>query len=395
MSTELPALERFRANKKMAIVLLNTLETLPGLLNLFRCLILGANRQVKGQQVYPRWALRGWEPGKQLDAGSRVRLAGLGTLHRPPRRLSPGLLPVSRSPVSWLAWQHCPLLEKRSHRAPPGTNGQGQGLGIWWGRERLNSSVSRVSSYVAGISSIPSLMSALTQVCRISRQLCQAFALWPQVCLTFLRFRTRRKSPTLWGYTEYEMNSIFSARLTTHTSLPQITSLIAPFFLLWKINNMVSLSKTQGYARQSSCPRNPSSPLCIRLLVFSCGSSCPFVKGHVTWFPFAFFLWENRQLSCIQLRKQCCRVRKNQRWRGQEAQKDHPGPQLLRIFWASPSIQSLPLEKRDLLCRIHQSVWKCSSRHYLGFNGYQLSTVWKISKRKEMPNCSIYRHIAI
>lgn len=53
MSTELPALERFRVNKKMAIVLLNTLETLPGLLNLFRCLILGANRQVKGQRFIP------------------------------------------------------------------------------------------------------------------------------------------------------------------------------------------------------------------------------------------------------------------------------------------------------------------------------------------------------
>lgn len=86
------------------------------------------------------------------------------------------------------------------------------------------------------------------------------------------------------------MNSISSARLTTHTSLPQISLLIAPFFLLWKINNMVSLSKMQGYARQSSYPRNPSSPLSIRLLVFSYGSLCPFVKGQVTWFPFAFFL---------------------------------------------------------------------------------------------------------
>ena len=216
---------------------------------------------MKGQQVYPRWALRRWEPGKQPDAGSRVRSARLGTLHRPPRRLSPGLLPVSRSPESWLAWQHCPLLEKRSHRAPPGTNGQGQGLGIWWGWERLNSSVSRVSSYAAGTSSVPVWCQLWPKGIESGRQLCQAFALWPQVCLTFLRFRTRRKSPTLWGYTEYEMNSISSARLTTHTSLPQISLLIAPFFLLWKINNMVSLSKMQGYARQSSYPRNPSSPL--------------------------------------------------------------------------------------------------------------------------------------
>lgn len=72
---------------------------------------------------------------------------------------------------------------------------------------------------------------------------------------------------------------------------------------------------------------------------------------------------------------------------GPGAQKDHPGPQLPRIFWASPSIQSLPLEKRDLLCGIHQSVWKCSTRHYLGFNGYQLSTVWKISERNAKLQC--------
>lgn len=74
--------------------------------------------------------------------------------------------------------------------------------------------------------------------------------------------------------------------------------------------------------------------------------------------------------------------------------QDHPGPQLPRIFWASPSIQSLPLEKRDLLCGIHQSVWKCSTRHYLGFNGYQLSTVWKISERNaKLQRIQAYSHL--
>ena len=154
MSTELPALERFRANEKTAIALLSTLETLPGLLSLFRCLILGANRQVKGQQAYPRWALGGWQPG---SPGRRQPAEAGGVRHaaQAPGRLSPGLRPVFRSPVSWWAWQHCPLLEKRSHRAPPGTNGQGRRRGIWWGWERLYSSASRVSSYVFGTSSVP------------------------------------------------------------------------------------------------------------------------------------------------------------------------------------------------------------------------------------------------
>lgn len=61
------------------------------------------------------------------------------------------------------------------------------------------------------------------------------------------------------------MNSLSSTRLTTHTNLPQISLLIAHFFLLWKISNMVSLSKTQGYARHSSYPRNPGFPLFIKL----------------------------------------------------------------------------------------------------------------------------------
>lgn len=46
-----------------------------------------------------------------------MRLAVLGTLHRPPGQLSLSLLPVSCSPALWPAWQHCPLLEQHSHHA--------------------------------------------------------------------------------------------------------------------------------------------------------------------------------------------------------------------------------------------------------------------------------------
>ena len=132
-----------------------------------------------------------------------------------------------------------------------------------------------------------SLMSALTQVCTI-RQLCHAFALCSWVCLPFLWFRTKRK-PRMGLCGIWNEQFLFH-RVTMHPSLPQISLLIAPFFLLWKISTMVSLSKTQGTLH----PRNPGFPAFIRLLVCSCGSLRPSVKGPVTWLPFPFLLWENQ-----------------------------------------------------------------------------------------------------
>lgn len=65
----------------MATVPVSNLETLPGslstpgtteLLNLFRCLILGANRPVKGQQVYQRCGFKGM--GAREAAGRQAAL---------------------------------------------------------------------------------------------------------------------------------------------------------------------------------------------------------------------------------------------------------------------------------------------------------------------------------
>ena len=98
---------------------------------------LGSQQTGEGTTGLSPVSVRGMaarEPGTQAARGGwRCQARGTGPRHRPPGRLSPGLRPVFRSPVSWWAWQHCPLLEKRSHRAPPGTNGQGRRRGIWWG----------------------------------------------------------------------------------------------------------------------------------------------------------------------------------------------------------------------------------------------------------------------
>lgn len=150
MSTELPALERFRANKKPAIVLLPLWRPSLGSWVCSGVLSLGANRQVKGQQAYPRWALGGWQPGSL----GRCVCGGWRSQHAAQNPgLSPGLLPVFRSPVSWWAWQHRPRW-RSSHRAPtrnqwPRTT-TGNMVGV---RKALL--IASMSFYVFGTSSVP------------------------------------------------------------------------------------------------------------------------------------------------------------------------------------------------------------------------------------------------
>lgn len=171
MSTELPALERFRANEKTAIALLSTLETLPGLLSLFRCLILGANRQVKGQQAYPRWALGGWQPGspgrRQPAEAGGVRHAaqapGTGPragLVRASVRCS-GALCLGGHGNTALCWRSAVIAP---HPEPMAKDDDGEYGGDEKGftHQPLESALMCLERQAS-----PSLMSALTQVCRI------------------------------------------------------------------------------------------------------------------------------------------------------------------------------------------------------------------------------------
>lgn len=158
---------------------------------------------------------------------------------------------------------------------------------------------------------------------------------------------------------------------------------------------MVSLSKTHSYARHSSYPRESWFSSLYQALVFLWKhmSLCKRAGDMVSFSSF-LSVRENQDTSFPAFNKETSAAELGKINGGGARAQDHPGPQLPRIFWASPSIQSLPLKRGTFLKWIHQSVWKCSTRHYLGFNGYQLSTVWKISERNaKLQRIQAYSHL--
>lgn len=136
-------------------------------------------------------------------AGQQAALWGwfvLGMLHRPLGLFSQGPHPVFCSPWPWPAWQHCPLLEQCSHRAPPE---------LWWSRTMAGNMVgTRKAGQQSNLQShllCGSLAKRPHFWCHpwprdleSDRQHCHAFAIWPWTCYTFLRFRTK-KVTYIWG----------------------------------------------------------------------------------------------------------------------------------------------------------------------------------------------------
>lgn len=103
--------------------------------------------------------------------------------------------------------------------------GQGQWLGIWWGEERQeDKATSRVSFYVASVSSVPISDVSLDPGIWNQTDSAVTHLLCDPGHVTPFRDLEQRKSPTFAGYGEGEMNDTSLASVAVHPGLPRMVS---------------------------------------------------------------------------------------------------------------------------------------------------------------------------